>query len=256
MNFIKDIIKAVLYKPLFNLLVFLVWLMPGNNIGLGIILLTVIIRFALYGTQKNSIVSQKKMQEIQPELEEIKQKYAKDQQAQAQATMDLYKRNNINPFSSCLPLLIQLPILIVLYKVFTVGLTTERFDLLYNFTPRPEVINTMFLGMDLANPSIILAIIAGALQFIQSKMMMPSQPKKAKKTGNPTDAMMNSFSTQMVYMFPIMTVIIAIKLPGALPLYWIVTTLFMIIQQLIINRTKNKIDIKGISVKVRDTSSK
>lgn len=251
MNAIKDFLKTILYKPLFNILVFLVWLIPGNNVGWAIIILTILVRLALYPSQKKSIESQKRMQEIQPKMEEIKEKYADDQQAQAQATMDLYKQYKINPLSSCLPLLIQLPILIVLYRVFTAGLNTDRFDeLLYTFTPRPEVVSASFYGLDLSQPSIYLGILAGILQLIQSRQMMKTQPKnksKDKKLG-----ILGDFSSQMVYIFPIFTVIIAMKLPSALALYWVVTTLFLVIQQKIVFSRKEKIDPKGISVKVRD----
>lgn len=249
MNSIKAFFTKILYIPLFNALVFFVWLVPGHNIGWGIIILTVIIRFILYPSYKKSIVSQREMQKIQPELEKLKEKYKGNQQAQAQATMALYKQYNVNPFSSCLPLLVQLPILWVLYKVFIDGISPERYNMLYSFTPRPDYINTIFAGIDLAVPSLLLAIIAGVLQFIQSKQIMPSASKKdGKKSG--IEAMMGSFSTQMVYIFPIFTVIIAMKLPSALALYWIVTTAFMIIQQWLVFKN-HKENPTGVSVKIR-----
>jgi len=254
MTAIKEFFKVILYKPLFNILVFLVWLVPGNSVGWAIIILTTLIRLALYPSQKKSIESQKKMQEIQPEIEKLKKKYPKDQQAQSQAMMALYKTHKVNPFSSCLPLLIQLPILIVLYRVFTAGLTMDRFnELLYTFTPRPEQINTFFFGLNLANPSIYLGIVAGALQFIQSRQMMQRQPKNKDKNKGGMSGVLGDFSTQMVYIFPIFTVIIAMRLPSALALYWVVTTLFLVIQQKIIFSKKDKKDLKGISVKIRDS---
>lgn len=252
MNAITDFLKMILYKPLFNILVFLVWLIPGNNVGWAIIILTILVRLALYPSQKKSIESQKQMQEIQPEIDEIKKKYPKDQQAQSQAMMDLYKTHKVNPFSSCLPLLIQLPILIVLYRVFTAGLNTNRFDeLLYTFTPRPEHVNAFMFGLDLSQPSIYLAILAGVLQFIQSRQIMQKQPKNSKSKDK-IASVLGDFSTQMVYIFPIFTVIIAMSLPSALAIYWVVTTLFLVIQQKIVFSQKEKIDPKGVSVKVRD----
>lgn len=253
MNAIKEFFKTILYKPLFNILIFLIWLIPGNNVGWAIIALTALVRLALYPSQKKSIESQKKMQEIQPEMEKVKKKYAKDQQAQAQAMMNLYKTYKVNPFSSCLPLLIQLPILIVLYRVFTAGLTTDRFnELLYSFTPRPETINTLFFGLDLTKPSIYLAILAGILQLIQSRQIMTKNPKSKDKSKGGMSSILGDFSTQMIYIFPIFTVIIAMKLPSALALYWVVTTLFLVIQQKIIFSKKDKKDLKGVSVKIRE----
>lgn len=253
---IKNFFKVILYQPLYNIFVFLVWLIPGHNLGGGVIVLTIIVRLLLYPSQKKAIVSQQQLQRIQPELDEIKTKHANDQQAQAQATMDLYKRYSINPFASCLPLLIQLPIMFVLYRVFTVGVNTNRFDMLYSFTPRPEYINTFFCWVDLSKPNIVFAIIAGILQFFQSKMMMPPKPKVDKNKQQDASSIAANFSSQMVYMMPIMTVLIAIKLPAALPLYWIVTTLFMIIQQKMLSRHKVKLDPKGISVKVISNKQK
>lgn len=247
-NAIKEFFKVILYKPLFNLLVFIIWLVPQDSVGWAIIILTILVRLILYPSQKKSIESQKQMQKIQPELDEIKKKYPNDQQAQSQAMMDLYKTYNINPLSSCLPLLIQLPIIFVLYRVFTASLTTDRFnELLYTFTPHPEQINTIFLGINLTEPNIYLAVLAGVLQLIQSIQMAPKKSKNAKKSGG----VLGDFSSQMVYIFPIFTVIIAIKLPAALALYWVVTTLFLVIQQKIVSSRDIKVDPKGVSVKVK-----
>lgn len=253
MNLLKDFFKAILYKPLFNLLMFFVWLIPGNSVGWAIIAITVLIRLILYPSQKKAIESQKKIQDLQPKMDEIKTKYANDQQAQAQALMDLYKTYNINPLSSCLPILIQMPIIFILYRVLTIGLTKDRFDLLYTFTPRPETINIMFMGMDLSQPSIFMAVLAGVLQFAQSYRMMAKTNKNTKVTApkakNDAEEMTQAFSKQMLYMFPIFTIIIAIKLPAALALYWIVTTLFMVIQQEIIYRAKPKKETVTVKIK-------
>ena len=165
--------------------------------------------------------------------------------------MDFYSQNKINPFSSCLPLLIQLPILIVLYYVFKSGLNTDRFEeLLYNFTPHPATVNTMFLGMDLSQPNIYLAIITGALQFWQTKQMMPKEEPKKPDDNNKQSAFQGILNKQMLYIMPIFTVIIAVKLPAALPLYWSVTTLFMVAQQAILLK-KNNTDKKGVTVSVK-----
>jgi len=250
MSAIKSFFTTILYKPLFNVLIFLVWLIPGHYVGFAIIILTVLIRLILLPSSANSIKAQKKLKDLQPEIDKIREKYKTDQQAQAKATMDFYKENKINPFSSCLPLLIQLPILIILYYVFRSGLTTARFgDLLYGFTPHPNAINTMFFGIDLAQPSIYLAVITGALQFWQTKQMAPVEPPKTGE-GN-QNAMASALNKQMLYIMPVFTVFIAAKLPAALPLYWSITTIFMVIQQAVLLRDKS-VDKKGVSVSVRN----
>lgn len=231
MSFIVDIFNQVLYYPLFNALIWLYNNISFQDLGIAIIILTVLIRFLLYPLSKKAIQSQKAMSALQPKIKEIQKKY-KNKEEQAKQMMVLYKENKINPMAGCLPILIQLPILIALYRVFFTGLNPERLNGLYSFVEKPESLNFIFLGLvDLSEKSIILAVIAGILQFIQSKMIMPKSDgkKKGLKLGNV------DFSTlmgqQMTYFMPLITVFIALSLPAALPLYWIVITLFGIIQQ-------------------------
>lgn len=142
--------------------------------------------------------------------------------------MDLYREHKVNPMTGCLPILVQLPLLIALFQVFRTGLEPEALNGLYSFIERPDSLNLMFLGIvDLSQRSIVLAVLAGAFQFVQSKMIVPIAPKS--KSGKLDFSSM--MSQQMVYMMPILTVFIALSLPAALPVYWIVITLFGIIQQ-------------------------
>lgn len=258
MTFIKSFLKTILYKPLFNALVFFIWLIPGNNVGIAIIILTIIIRLILLPSSAKAIKAQKQLKDLQPALEKIKEKYKDNKEGQAKATMAFYQQNKINPFSSCLPLLIQFPVLIILYYVFRAGLDTSRFDeLLYSFTPVPEAVNTIFLGVDLAQPSIYLAIIAGLFQFIQARQMtLTSSKTKDKKEGQAKeqktgDMIQESLGKQMTYLMPIFTVIIAMKLPAALAVYWIVTTIFAVIQQWWIFK-KAPLDKSSVSVTVKN----
>jgi YidC/Oxa1 family membrane protein insertase len=143
--------------------------------------------------------------------------------------MELYKEHKINPLGSCLPLLLQLPILIALYQVFSKALNNDLSGL-YSFIQRPEFIDPKFLGLvDLSKPNLAFGIIAGLAQFWQSKMMMP-------KAGVAQDATAKAMQLQTMYVLPVISVIIAIKLPAGLPLYWIVTTLFAVAQQYYIIR--------------------
>lgn len=249
MTAIKSFFKTILYQPLYNALIFFVWLIPSHNVGLAIIILTVIIRLLLVPSSAKAIESQKQLKELQPELDRIKEKYKGNKQAEAQAMMSFYQANKINPLSSCLPLLIQLPILIILYYVFRDGLDTSRFNLLYSFMPRPETINTMFLGMNLSNPNIYLAVITGLLQFWQTKQMMPkkgqTKPDKGTDTAQKFQSVLNS---QMLYIMPIFTVFIGLKLPSALVLYWATTTLFAVGQQYWILKQGK---IKKVQVSIR-----
>lgn len=219
--------NAIIYYPLLNLLVFLYNYIP--DIGVVIVLLTVLIRLILAPSFHKSLKSQKAMADLQPKLNSIRETHKTDKEAQAKAMMELYKEHKINPFSSCLPLLIQLPILIALYQVFSKALGNHLSGL-YSFVQRPEVINPYFLNiLDLSKPSPVLAIMAGALQFWQSKMMMP-------KAGSAQDSTAKAMQVQTTYVLPVISIVIAWTLPAGLPLYWVVTTLFAIGQQYYINK--------------------
>lgn len=225
----KAFLKLILYQPLFNALMLLVFIIPGHSVGWAIIVLTIIIRIILLPSSLNALRQQKRMQELQPEIQAIQNKYKDDKTKLAEELTKFYRTNKINPLGSCLPLLIQLPILIILYYVFINGLDTSRFDLLYSWMPRPDTVQTLFFGLDLGKPDRwILPILAGALQFVQAWQIMP----KTKPAGDgKQNQMAQMMSKQMMYLMPVFTVFIAGKLPAALPLYWIVTTLFAIGQQ-------------------------
>lgn len=235
----KDFFTTILYVPLYNVLMLFVWLSPGNYLWVAIVVLTLLIRFILLPTSLKAARAQVKLQALQPEMNRIR-KEIKDQQAQGRALMDLYKREGASPFGSCLPLLIQLPILIILYQVFRGGFTTENFHLLYSFLPHPQAININFFGIDLSKPELwILPITAGLSQFVLSKMMMLPTPKATDGKKTEPDAMQMA-NKQMVYLFPIMTIFIGRSIPAALSLYWVVTTVFGIVQQYYVNKTVKK----------------
>jgi len=144
--------------------------------------------------------------------------------------------------SGCLPILIQFPILIALYRVFFTGLDPQKLDGLYSFITRPDSLNTMFIGViDLSQRSIILAVLAGFFMFVQSKMLM-SQKTTGQEGGFKIGGLDFSslISQQMTYFMPLITIFIAWSLPAALPLYWIIVTLFGIIQQYL-----TKIEVKS-----------
>jgi YidC/Oxa1 family membrane protein insertase len=233
------IYNEVLYRPILNLLVYLYNVIPGNDIGIAIILLTIVIKVILYPLSLKSIKAQREMQEIQPLMEEIKKKYKDDKEKQAKELMALYKEHHVNPMGSCLPLLIQFPFLIAVYRVFYDGFKPETLDKLYSFVANPGTINPLFLNfIDLSKPFIALAVLVGLVQFWQTKMMVhKKQPKVATATD---ESMMANMNKQMVYFMPAMTVVIGFKLPAGLILYWLVTTFLTIIQQYIFFKKHHK----------------
>ena len=222
--------NTILYQPLFNALVLLYEYLPGHDFGIAIIVLTILIKVVFYPLGSQGIKSQKALSELQPKMKEIQEKFKNKKEEQAKATMELYKKEKINPLSGCLPLLVQLPILIALYRVFWKGFQAEQMHHLYSFVPHPGLIDPTFFGLvDLAQPCIALAFLTGIAQFFQTKIMTPKQ-KPAKKGNADFSQMMQK---QMLYFFPVFTVFILWNLPSAVALYWIVMTLFTIGQQYI-----------------------
>lgn len=230
MDLLINAFNIILYQPLFNALVLLYEYLPGHDFGVAVIILTILIKLLFYPLGAQAIRSQKALSELQPKIKEIQEKYKTDREKQGKAMMELYQKEKINPFSGCLPLLIQLPILIALYQVFWRGFQPEQMTYLYSFVPQPGLINPTFFGIvNLAQPSFLLAIFAGIAQFIQTKMLTPKTPKSKSK--DKTSQFSNMMQKQMLYFFPIFTAFILLKMPSAIGLYWIVTTIFSIIQQ-------------------------
>jgi YidC/Oxa1 family membrane protein insertase len=230
----------IIYRPILNLLVGLYNVIPGHDIGIVIILVTLLIRFALAPFMHKTLKSQKAISALQPKLAALKEKHKDDKEAQARATMELYREHNVNPLSSCLPVLIQLPILIALYQVFNKALN-GNLDGLYSFVQNPGTINPLFLGViNLSKPAIVFALLAGAAQFYQSWMMQ----KQQAQSDDPT---VKAIQVQTTYILPIISTAIAWRLPGGLPLYWIVTTLFAIAQQYYVMRQPGAEEVVAIN---------
>lgn len=220
--------NAFLYLPLFNSLVLLYNYLPGHDFGIAIILLTIIIRIILYPVSVKALNSQKNLQALQPKMQEIQKKHKDNKEQLAKETLELYRREKINPFSGLFLAIIQLPILIALYTVFWKGLNPAELANLYSFVSNPGQINAVFLGIvDLSKANFVLAVLAGIFQFFQTKMLTP---KSIPGQGKSSD-MSQIMQKQMVYFFPFLTVFILMSMPSAIGLYWIVSGIFSIVQQ-------------------------
>ncbi len=202
--------------------------------GVAVILLTILVKIILYPLSQHSIESQAKMALLTPEINKIKAN-GKSKEEQARLTFELYKKNNTNPFSGCL---VQIPIIIVfisLYYVFYKGISFDG-GVLYSFIQVPENINLYFLGMDISQKSLILAILAGVSQYLQA-YYMPKPPVSEAAAGSFQDTFSKSMNMQMKYIFPFLMAFIAYR-SGALALYWITSNIFTIGQQLYAGRKK------------------
>lgn len=237
----SNLFHTFLYEPILNLLVFLYNVVPGHDLGIAIILLTIIIKIVLLPLSKQSIKSQKALQELQPKINEIKAKYASNKEEMGRAMMDLYKQNKVNPFSSCLPLLIQLPFFFAVFKVFKDGLNETTLNFVYPFIDKPQEISSTFLGLvDLSKPSVVLAVLAGGAQFWQAKMMI-TKKAEVKAEGAKDENIMAAMNKQMLYFMPAITIFIGITLPGGLSLYWFVITILTVLHQIYIFRKDKEI---------------
>jgi YidC/Oxa1 family membrane protein insertase len=242
------IFDQFVYVPIYNLLVFIYTFLPFKDFGVAIILVTLVIKFLLIPLSRKQIESQKKMTELQPKIKELQKKYKDDKEKQSRALMELYKTNKSNPFSGCLPMIVQLVFLIAIYRVlFNISQANLMVDgnILYDFIKNPGQIDKMFLGLiDLSTavnlgsltlseiPKMILIVLAALSQYFQSKMLMAKQ-KIVPSSQNDDDKMdfSQTLSKQMLYLGPLLTLFIGVKFPSGLALYWLVSTVFMIIQQ-------------------------
>jgi len=228
----KHLFTILFYQPVLNLLVWFYNILPGHDMGIVIIALTILVKLILWPLSQKSLKSQQAINRLQPKIKEIQDKYKDDKEKQGQALMNLYRQEKINPASSCLPLLIQLPLLWAVFMVFRDGLSNQSLSLVYPFISRPELLKTTFFGIiDLAKSSKILAVVTGLTQFLQTKISARyTMPTKGSKSQTENFAVM--MNKQMMFMMPLMTVIICWTLPSGLAMYWLLSSAITIFQQL------------------------
>lgn len=233
---------AVCYEPLYNGLILLVSLLPFFDVGVVVILFTIIVKLLMYPLSKKASITQRRMKEIEPELNAIKEKYKSDTKTLAEKTMEVYKNNKVNPFSSVLVVLIQLPIIFSLYFVFLKsGLPGINENLIYSFVPRPEVVNMNFLGLiDIGSKSLVLAILAGVTSFLQAVYAMPA-PAPAKENPTFQDDLARGMSMQMRYVLPVIIFLVSLSVSGAVALYWTTSNLFAVAQEYYIKFKKKSV---------------
>lgn len=223
--------NTFLYEPIYNTLVFIAGHIAFKDVGLAVVILTILIRFLLLPLSKRGIVSQYKMRLLQPKLDAIKARgLSKEEEAKEQ--FSLYKTEKINPFSGCLYLLIQLPILFALYFSFMRGINQPAH--LYSFLSTDGLKNT-FLGLiDITKPFLPFAILAGITQGIQAFLA----PKPPVSTNEGFQAQFTkSLSLQTRYVLPLIIIFVSSRLASAVALYWIITNIFSISQELYFRKT-------------------
>lgn len=237
---ISTAFHALVYNPIYNGLIFFVGILPTHDMGVAVVIVTIIVRTILFPLSRTAIKTQMKMKEIAPEVEEIKKKY-KTSEEQGRATLALYKERGVRPFASLLLTLIQLPILLGLYWVFAQGGLPAIHDaILYPFVHVPATVNMEFLGLiDMAKPSILLGILAGITQFLYTRLSMGPRGQLTATEATLSSDMARSFDLQARYMLPAMVAVFGMFIAAAAPLYWLTGNLFMICQELLTGRRFN-----------------
>lgn len=237
--------KTILFIPILNAVILLYNILPPHDLGIVIIILTLFIRFLLSPLSYKAARAQKEIAKIQPKIKKIQKKYEENKEKQAQKLMEVYREHKVNPLTGILPLLVQLPIIIALYRVFISVLDNNFTEGLYAFVQAPEAINPYFLNfINLGERSIPIALAAGAFQLVHSLLIAAKKDQKDKKSLSQIikkgdfklKDITQTMGSQMTLFMPIFTVVIAISLPAGLPLYWMTTTIFSIGEQLLVKK--------------------
>ena len=236
---IGSLFNTLIFQPFYNGLILLINLLPFFDAGVIVIIFTIIIKVILLPLSIKASKSALQMKSIEKDLNAIKEKHKDNKEEQTKQTIEYYKVNNINPFAGIFVLLIQLPIIIGLYRVFlTSGLPTINKTLLYSFVIAPIGVNMVFLHLtNIAQKSLWLALIAGATTYFQISLSAGSTPNTG--TGTQND-IARAMTTQMKYFFPILVIFISYSISGALALYWITSNVFSIAQEMWIKKKYHK----------------
>ncbi len=222
--------NEILFRPIFNALIWIYQFVAFHDLGIAIILLTVAIRLILFPLFHATARYQKLAPKLQKRTAEIQNTHKGNKEEQTKALMELYKEHNINPFTPFISLIIQIPILIALYQVLRKAFDYKPAGLIYPFLAAPASLSPNFMGLvDLSKPNIVIILLAAALQYIQAKISLPE-----REEGAPLDTA-QKMARNMTFVGPLITVVIFYSLPAALGLYWTAFTAFSIFQQLIVN---------------------
>jgi len=235
---IRTLFHTVVYDPIYNALVYFVDVVPTHDMGIAVVIVTIVVRFILFPLSRKAIKAQMDMKRVAPEIEELKKKYKDKPEEQGRAIFALYRERGVSPFAGLLLLLVQLPVLLGLYFVFANGgLPVINTAILYPFVPAPDNVNMEFLGLiDMAGKSIVLAVLAGISQFVYTRLSMGPRGSVVAAEASFSAEMARTFDLQARFILPVMVAGIAYFIAAAAPLYWLTSNLFMIGQELLSGR--------------------
>ena len=235
---------TIFLDPVYNGLVFFIDVMPRGDVGLAIIATVIVVKFCLLPLSIKAVKTQKIMKELEPKLKELKEKFKDKREEQAKAMMELYKEAGMNPFASILLLFIQIPFVIAIYFAVSKGggipLPGINTDILYSFIPNPSLVSMEFWGQfNIAEKSLLLAVLAGVTQFFSTRLSMPSLPKVEKAPDakpNLKDDFARNMQFQMKYVMPVFIIFIAYSFSATIALYFVVSNLVQIAQEFYVRK--------------------
>lgn len=237
---ISTLFHAVFYNPIYNALVALVAFIPGGDVGVAVIVVTIIIRLILLPFSLSAARTQRAMKILEPKIKETKETHKGDKEKEALATLALYREAKVNPFASILTVFIQIPVLLALYWVFYYEpfstVSAINMTRVYSFTSIPHAVSLQFLGIiSVAGKSVVLAILAGLTQFLQAHMALSGtmKPSDTKSVQNDFQRVMGM---QLKYVFPFIIGAISYSTSGAIALYFITTNLAGSLQEIHVRR--------------------
>ena len=240
----RQLFRTIVTQPLFNLLVFLAEIIPGHSLGWAIVALTILVRIFLFLPNQKAMKSQRALQKLQPKIEALKKKHGKNQQMLALKTMEMYRTHKINPMSSCLPLLAQMPFLIGIYFIVRDGMSPHLGYFLYDFQQNFNFlsVDNYFFIWDLRLPELfLLPVLVGGAQFLAIKLSLISAKKQETKSKNNSKKppeladQMQQIQKMMLYVLPVMIAVFTATFPSGIGIYWLTSTIFGIGQQKLVN---------------------
>ncbi|MES2225496.1 MAG: YidC/Oxa1 family membrane protein insertase [Patescibacteria group bacterium] len=237
---IASLFHNILYVPIYNLLIFFTGSIPGGDVGIAVIIVTIIVKLIVMPLSISAAKTQRRMKHVEPQIKAIREKYKDDKQAQAAETMALYKNNGIKPFSSIFAVFLQLPIIIALYMVFRhEHLLTANLSLIYPFITLPASISPYFLGLfATTGHSITLAVVAAASQFLQARLTIPVPERSTSAKPSSSEEFARALALQSRFILPVLIGVFAYT-TGAIALYFITSSIVAVLQELYLRRVRH-----------------
>ena len=245
---IADLFHSLVYTPLYNALVGIHNLGSWVDMGIAVIVLTILVRIILAPLSLQAARTQRLMRAMEPEIKKIRETYSDDREKQGRKMLELYREKGINPFSGILMLFIQIPVILGLYFVFlNGGLPGVNTDLLYSFVHAPFfAVETSFLGfVDMLGKSMLLAVLAGVTQHIHARYSFPAPKNNIPETERTfQDDFMRSMRMQMLFVLPVIVVFVGYITTAAVALYWVTSNICSIVQEWYVKKKFPLEDVK------------